>query len=274
MPYAAINNAQIYYETAGDEHEHAVVFAHAGIADSRMWQPQVAPFAQHYRVVTFDARGYGKSAPVDGEFRFTDDLAALLDHLQIERAALVGCSMNGMVCMDFTLQWPERVPALVMVASRPHGSGRMDAATIALIEAASAAGGDEANPDIDKINAGEIDAWVVGIGRARKDMDAMVLELALEMNKQALTYEVMEIGEALPPYFPDAADRLSTIAQPVLIVYGNHDRAYVTDAAERMAREIPQARKVLLESTAHLPNLERPAVFNREVLTFLRESGW
>jgi 3-oxoadipate enol-lactonase len=271
MPYAPVNNAQIYYETAGDEHPQTVVFAHAGIADSRMWQHQVAPFAEKYRVVTFDTRGYGKSAPVEGEFSLTDDLAGLLDHLSVQQAVLVGCSMNGMVCMDFTLRWPERVRALVMVASRPYGSGSMDDETVALIKAANAAGGDEDNPDLDKINAGEIDAWVVGVGRTRDQLDPAVLQLALEMNRQALAFEVMELGTPTPPYFTDAADRLNQITTPVLIVYGDHDRAYVTAAADRMAAEIPNARKVLLNGTAHLPNLERPADFNQLVLDFLRD---
>lgn len=266
MPYASINNAQIYYETAGDQHPQAVVFAHAGIADSRMWQPQVSAFAEFFRVVIFDARGYGKSAPVEGDYRFTDDLAGLMDHLNIQQTALVGCSMNGMVCMDFTLKWPERVRALVMVASRPHGLGKMDDVTVTALNAMYEAAGD----DLNTINEGEIDNWVVGIGRTRDQVDPAVVQLALEMNLQALTFENMEIGTGLPPYFPDAADHLNEVTAPVLVVYGDHDRAYVSAAADLMEQRIPNARKVLLSGTAHLPNLERPADFNRIVLEFLR----
>lgn len=103
--HAEINNAKLYYETAGEG--HPLIFAHAGIADCRMWDDQFAFFAPEYRVLRFDFRGYGQSEPVAGEFAHRDDLIALMQHFGMAKAHLVGCSMGGGCCMEAALQHTE-----------------------------------------------------------------------------------------------------------------------------------------------------------------------
>src|SRR5207249_4893643 len=112
------NGARIYYEIAGDGDPFLMI--HAGVADSRQWDNEFAYFASHYRVVRYDMRGYGKSEPVDGEYRHVQDLAALLDHLEIDRPIIaMGCSMGGGVAMSLGLSKPSMVKALIMVDSGP-----------------------------------------------------------------------------------------------------------------------------------------------------------
>src|SRR5262245_20465568 len=89
---AEVNGAYLFYEVAGDG--PAVVLIHAGIADSRMWDEQFEAFAQHFRVIRYDARGYGRSDMPTGPFAHRDDLHGLLRSLGVERTALIGLSMG------------------------------------------------------------------------------------------------------------------------------------------------------------------------------------
>jgi 3-oxoadipate enol-lactonase len=99
---APINNALIYYEVGGVGEPFVMI--HAGVADSRQWNNEFAHFADHYQVIRYDMRGYGKSEPVAGEYSHLQDLNALLDHLQIDRPHIVmGCSMGGGVAMNLAL---------------------------------------------------------------------------------------------------------------------------------------------------------------------------
>lgn len=261
MPFMTINGAELYYESAGTG--EPIILVHAGIADSRMWQPQFEVLLQHYHVVRYDMRGFGQSKPVAGAYVHTNDLRELLNALNLDKVTLVGCSMGGGYCFDFTLAYPQRVKKLVLVASRPFGEP-MDDETVAGFAAVEAAG-----DDLDKINELELLNWVVGRGRTIEAVDPQVYQLAAQMNRQALAYEYQEIGDEQDPMYPDAVERMGEVATPTLVIYGEHDRAYVHNAAEAMVATMPNARKVLLPHAAHLPNLDQPEAFNRALLDFL-----
>src|SRR5215207_10510365 len=92
--FARIDNAAIYYETAGQG--TPLVMIHAGVADRRQWNNEFPFFAQSHQVIRYDMRGYGKSEPVDGEYSHLSDLVALLHALEIGVPfVLMGCSMGG-----------------------------------------------------------------------------------------------------------------------------------------------------------------------------------
>src|SRR5215213_7322991 len=118
---AEVNGARIYYEVAGEG--EPLVLVHAGIADSRMWEGQFKAFAERYRVIRHDMRGFGRTALVDGAYSHHEDLRTLLDKLKVERAHLVGCSMGGGAVLDFALEYPQRVGNLVLVGSAVGGFG-------------------------------------------------------------------------------------------------------------------------------------------------------
>src|SRR5512138_1268116 len=91
--FADINGGKLYYEIAGNG--PALVLAHAGITDRRMWDDQFLVFAQHYRVLRFDFWGFGKSTITNNPFLLHQDLYQLLQFLGIEQAHLMGCSLGG-----------------------------------------------------------------------------------------------------------------------------------------------------------------------------------
>jgi pimeloyl-ACP methyl ester carboxylesterase len=116
---AEVNGATIYYEVVGEG--EPLVLVHAGIADSRMWEGQLTAFADRYRVLRYDMRGFGRTAMVEGTFSHHEDLRGLLDFLGLDRAHLVGCSMGGGAVLDFALEYPDRVGNLVLVGSAVGG---------------------------------------------------------------------------------------------------------------------------------------------------------
>jgi 3-oxoadipate enol-lactonase len=122
-----------------------VVLLHPGIGDSRVWDLIVPRLAARYRVIRYDARGHGMSPPATAPYTLLDDLITVLDHLEVARATLVGCSQGGATSIDLILAQPERVSALVLVSPGVSGypmpaNPELDAQFEALAEAGDVEG--------------------------------------------------------------------------------------------------------------------------------------
>jgi pimeloyl-ACP methyl ester carboxylesterase len=264
--FAAINNAKIYYETAGQGSPFVMI--HAGVADHRQWNNEFEFFAQNYQVIRYDLRGYGKSEPVEGEFNHMADLISLLDVLELqEPLVMMGCSMGGGLAMDFTLAHPSRVKALVMVGSAPSGL-ELDVPTpdkFAEAEKAFEAG------DLDRVAEIETQIWFDGAGRTPEQVNPEMRKLVYEMNRIALSHEVKELGKRLPNTSTPAFEHLADLKIPVLVVVGAHDTPYILAAADYMLERFPSARKVIIEDAAHLPNMDQPREFQKIVMAFLED---
>lgn len=111
----AVGGGTLYYEVRGSG--PPVVLLHAGGLDLTMWDPQVGPVARAFRVIRYDARGHGRSSAPMGPHSTVEDLRALLDHLGVERANLVGISMGAGVALEFAISYPQRVSKLVLVST-------------------------------------------------------------------------------------------------------------------------------------------------------------
>jgi 3-oxoadipate enol-lactonase len=260
--FADVNGARLYYEDAGEG--HPLVFVHAGIADSRMWDGQFAAFAGHNRVIRYDLRGFGKSKMVRGDFSHTRDLLALLDFLNVDSAYIVGCSMGGGTAIDLALAYPERVAALITVCSSPFGfkyEGEQPPLSHE-IAAAYEAG------DLERASENEVRLWVDGPSRTSDQVPAAIRDLVREMNLIALQNEAAEPGDN-QPIEPSAANRLGEINVPSLVIIGELDNPKAVVSGEWLASHIPGAQRVVM-ATAHLPSMEQPAEFNRVVMEFLR----
>jgi pimeloyl-ACP methyl ester carboxylesterase len=257
----AIDGAQLYYEAAGSG--HPVVFVHAGIADRRMWDHQFEAFAARYRAIRYDQRGYGRTTATAGPHSQLRDLAAVLDHLHVARAHLVGCSKGGRLALNFTLAHPERVSAIVMVNSAAPGFQHSGVEPPQWEEAVAAfkAG------NLARTNELEIQVWVDGAQRRPDQVDPAVRALALEMNGIALANEAAGLGDEERP--PDGAGRLSEIQAPFLAIAGDLDDPDFIRAGEYAAAHIARSRTAVIHGAAHLPSMERPDEFNRVVLDFL-----
>ena len=264
--FVHIDNARLYYETAGQG--VPLVMIHAGVADSQQWNNEFTFFARGYQVVRYDMRGYGKSEPAEGEFSHMGDLVAILNALGLdEPAVIMGCSMGGGLAMDFALTHPSKVRALIMVGSGPSGL-ELDVpapAKFADVEKAFEAG------DLDLVSEIETQIWFDGMGRAPEQVNQSMRKLLYEMNRQALAHEVKQLGKRLPNTQVPVFDRLGDLKIPVLIIVGAHDTPYILAAADYMVERTPSAKKAIIEDAAHLPNMDHPEKFQAIVTNFLED---
>jgi 3-oxoadipate enol-lactonase len=246
----------------------AVVFLHEGIADRRMWEPQVEPFASGgYRVVRYDLRGFGDSELRPGPFSTVGDLEGLLDELGIEGASLVGASYGGRVAVEFALTYPDRVEALVLV-----GAGLRDSDWSEEIQQVGAEEDRLAEAgDIDGAVELNLRTWVDGPTRQPEEVDAVVRERIQEMQRRALDVQ-LAVSDAGPDasFDPPASTRLGEIRCPTLVIVGELDQPDILRIADQLTSGIPGARREAIPGTAHVPNMEKPEEFNELVLGFLR----
>ena len=264
-----VNNgrAKIYFESAGEG--APLVFIHAGVADHRQWNNEFKYFSDGYKVIRYDVRGYGKSEPVEEEYKHLDDLSALLEHLEVnEPVTLMGCSMGGGIAMDFALTQPARVSKLIMVASAPSGlkldvEGPDDKFTKA--EKAFEDG------NLDLVAEIETQIWFDGMNRKPEEVNQEMRKLLFEMNRIALGHEAKELGKRLPNTQIESFEHLQEIKIPVLVLVGDNDIPYMQAASDYMIERIPNSRKVVIEDAAHLPNMDQPEEFRRNIQKFLDE---
>jgi 3-oxoadipate enol-lactonase len=261
--FADVNGARLYYEVAGTG--HPVVLVHAGIADHHMWDNQFALFAQQYHVIRYDLRGLGQSAMPPGPYRHSRDLYGLLQYLGITQAHVIGVSIGGMTAVDFTLEHPEMVTALIPVAAGISGSRPSEAAKalFAPLDEAYDAG------DLERVLAMEMDIWVVGPGRTRDAIDPALRQAVETMERANLEREFAGEEGTVERLDPPAAGRLGEIQAPALIIVGDADTPDTVANADTLAGGIPGARKVVLPNVAHMVPMEAPDAFNRLVLDFL-----
>lgn len=267
--FVDVEGGRMYVEEAGSG--DAVVFLHPGLWDSRTWDPQFASFADRYRVLRLDARGYGRSSrPEPGvPYSHARDLRVVLDDAGIERAALVGCSMGGATGIDFTLVHPDRVSALVLAAAGPNGfegSPEQEAAWEAWwnerdapVDAAVEAG------DLERAQDLRLSTMWAQLG-TDDEGGRRIRDIAFD-NLHELTMD----ESAQIRLDPSAFSRLGEITVPTLVLPADHDPPEMEPIAVAVAERIPGARLVRIPETDHVINLRRPDEFDRVVLGFLAE---
>lgn len=255
-------SARIHCVTAGAG--PAIVLLHAGVADHRMWRDQIEDLQDRFQVIAYDRREFGQTHSPDEPFRHIDDLAVVLEKLDVGSAILVGCSQGGRIAIDFALAHPERVPALVLASTAITGApaAPVPAGVEALSDALDAA---EEAGNLDRVNAIEAHLWLDGPLCAEGRVSGPIRDLFLDMNGTALRKPEIPKEE----FPPDAYQRLSELAMPVLLISGDLDFDYIRARHAQLARTLSNAQAVEMPGTAHLPSLEQPDLFNRHLLAFL-----
>jgi len=264
-----VDGGKLYYEMAGTG--TTLVLTHAGFVDSGMWDGDWEAFTHSYRVIRYDMLGYGKSSPAQGPVCRRDDLVHLLHELGVERAVLLGCSMGGEVTLDLALEHPQIAAGLVLVSSTPSGFQPQGAPPANLLEMIAAA----QKGDLERASALQIRIWVDGPFRQPEQVDARVRQQAAAMNHISVVNDTWARADLQPlrPLVPPAIERLDQVRVPTLIIDGALDDPEILRAGELMHKQIPGAKKIILPESAHVPNMEKPAEFDRAVLSFLGAAG-
>jgi len=253
----------LYSEVAGEGPE--IVLLHEGICDSRMWDPQWETWARSHRVLRFDFRGFGRSPQEPGAYSGARDVIELLDRHGFERAALVGVSLGGRVALEVVLAQPERISALVLVGAGLPGHDWSEEMKANWEEEETA------------LRAGNLDGavevclrtWVDGPRRRPEDVDPQVRARVGEMQKRAYELQLGLKEDEEELLVEDVAGRLGEIKAPTLVLAGAEDQPDIQAIADRLASEIPGARRETIANTAHVPSMERPEEFDRLVLGFV-----
>ena len=247
-------NAEIYYEVTG--RGPAVVFAHGLGGNHLSWWQQVAHFAATRTCVVFAHRGFPPSSPAPGRTApdaYADDLARLIEELELKDPALVAQSMGGWTCVEYALREPGKVRALVMAST----SGTLD---------------------FNQIEDKEIQTWVRRSPGALGDLQSRGIHPAagerMAREQPALAQLYWQISELAPASFREevrqkirqqrnrAPSLLAELPMPVLFITGDEDWVFPPAAGPALARLAPKGSAVRVPAAGHSVYFERAAQFN------------
>ena len=255
---------RVHIESAGEG--QALLFIHAGVADSRMWTAQLDEFASTHRVIAFDQRGYGKTPWEPGPYSDRDDALGVLDQLGVESAIIIGCSLGAGAALELAIDHADRVDGLVLVGAFPSGwvpeAGWEENPLEAEAEAAADAGDFERVVEIDRL------MWLVGYGRSESSIDPAMSELFVDMDSVPVTTDAQR-WEHRTPFGKKLNDHLADIDAPTLVIVGSHDEPLLVEAADYLAQRLSSQAAIVVESAAHLPSMEQPERFNEALRAFL-----
>ncbi len=254
MPIAKVGDIRINYELEGEGEPLLMIMGFGSGIEG--WHYQAPFFVRHFRVITFDNRGVGKSDKPGGPYTtamMADDAVHLMDHLGIDRANVMGASMGGMIAQELAINHPERVIRLVLACTYARPTLRE-------------------SPEGAKLSGSPAERMSAVIGLAFNKPLYRVVFGALarlrgvpEGSPEATGIE----GQSAAVMTHDTLDRLGSITAPTLVIVGTGDRLIDPSASELLAGKITGAKQVKVEGGSHTFMVENRDEFNREVLNFL-----
>lgn len=232
------------------------------------WAWQIEAFAEKLQVVTFDPQGIARSALPEGETvsisAIADDIAALLDTVEIERAHILGISFGGFVAQDFALRFPHRVKRLILASTSFGGPNHVAPSMPVLAAFASTDGLNTAerirkyltvafSPAFVRSNAEEVGRFC----RFREE-NFVPREIYMQQLQAALSF--------------DLEDQVPQIRSETLVITGDSDVVVPTQNSRNLAAAIPNARLEIISGSGHMAFVEKAAEFNQIVIDFLNEA--
>lgn len=260
--YAAIEGASIYYELVGTG--PTLVLLHGFSFDTTVWDDQIDSFSERYRVLRYDLRGFGRSESTAVSYTHAGDLKALLDHLRIDEAYLLGLSLGGGAAINFALSFPGIAKALVLVA--PSLGGFRWSSNFANAQASLQAKAREKGIEV----AREI--WlrqtIFRHAMGNKNIGLRLREMIGRYSGWHWTNA--DLGK---PLMPPAIERLEEIGIPTLVIIGDKDANDQLQIADTLEHRVPGSKKIVFPGAGHLVNMEAPVLFNQCVLEFLERAS-
>jgi proline iminopeptidase len=269
MPHAAARDGtRLYYEEAGSG--RPILFVHEFAADYKSWEPQMRFFSRTHRCITYSARGYApsdipKDAAAYSYEHFRDDAVAMLDHLKLEKAHLVGLSMGGYSALQVGLKHPGRALSLTLAGT---GSGSEHGATEEFRKNAAATAkqfetvGSFAVAHNYGVGPGRVPFQVKDPRGYQEFQDALA---AHDAQGSAHTMRKFQ-GERPPVHEFDSEIRKLTL--PVLIIVGDEDDPCI-EPSLYLKKTIPASGLAMFAKSGHTVNLEEPALFNQTIADFI-----
>jgi pimeloyl-ACP methyl ester carboxylesterase len=258
--FAPVAGTRLFYEVKGTG--PALVLIHGGQLDSRMWDDQWDVLARRFTVIRYDVRGYGGSFQPDRLYSDADDLAGLLDYLEVPKAHLVGLSLGGRIAVDFAVAYPKRVSSLTLAGPglagyEPPNAEEGDLRMWNLVKLARDEGPDKVT-----------EAWLkdpfMAPAMEQARLSPRLRRLSRENAHCWLRNPLLQRSPS-----PPAAKRLDKIEVPTLLILGDRDVPQIKATIEALEKGIRGSKKVIIKGAGHMVNMEQPDEFNRVVLAFL-----
>jgi 3-oxoadipate enol-lactonase len=257
MSIVKSGESRIHYALEGQSGTSVLVFSNSLGANYSMWDPQAHEFRKKLRVLRYDTRGHGQSAPTPGPYSIellAKDVIAMLDALDLDRVHFCGLSMGGMIGMWLALNAPERLHKLVL--SNTAAKIGTSEGWNARIEAVQKNG-------MKSVASAILERWFTPAFRQNApETMANILKMLEETNPDGYVACCAAVRDF------DCREQLNNIRTPTLVIAGAHDRATPPDGGRFLAQQIPGARYVELNA-AHLSNIEAQDRFNNELAAFL-----
>lgn len=237
--YAPVNGIQMYYAVFGKG--DPVLLIHGGLGHADIWASQVATLSRTHKVIVADSRGHGRSTRTAEPFGYdlmASDYLALLDHLKIDKTALVGWSDGGIIGIDIALHHPERLTKVFAQA---------------------------ANVTTDGVDPGVLTnktfaAYIDRSGRDYKKLSKTPDEY------DAFVGQISKMWETQPNW---SKEELAKITTPIAVVAGDHDEAILRKHTDYMASVIPGAKEIILPNASHFAMLQAPDEYSQAVVDFI-----
>lgn len=256
-----VNNVNLTYDDVG-EGNTPVIFLHGYPFDKTMWQLQLEVLKPSYRLIALDIRGFGKSKNEESPLRidaFSDDVIALMDGLQIEKAIVCGLSMGGYIALNALQRFPDRFVAMVLCDTQ--------------CIADTAAVKEKRFGVIDEIAANGPTSFLEGFIKKvfhkdsldnKKELVKQIHSVVFANSEHVISQGLVALAER-----SETCSTLQDISIPVCIICGRQDEVTPLEQSEWMHKNIKGSSLKIIENAGHLSNLEQPDSFNKYLGDFL-----
>lgn len=259
-----VPNGELYFDKLGKG--KPLILVHAGFSDRRDWMHQISDFGKEYNTIAYDQRGSGNSSVIKTGFSPADDLKAIMDYLKIEKTSLVGHSIGGTIALDFALQHPEKVSALILVASGLNGYS-WSKEYMELMNAIWSV------PQPEEMTKQFLSAPFYAVSMSEPTIKSDIETITKENFQKVLKWETFDIRD-VHWYFPDSISKLKELKVPTLVIYGDKDSEDIKQIAQLFNKSIRNVKITQIKNTDHLLNFEKPNELNKLVLDFLSDINW
>jgi pimeloyl-ACP methyl ester carboxylesterase len=267
MPKAKVNGININYKVQGKGEPLVLIMGYSGNQDA--WVFQTRLFKKHYRVITFDNRGIGKTDKPDGPYSskmMANDTVGLMDYLGIKKAHVLGVSMGGMIAQALAINYPERVNKLILGCTF---AGREGSSSMAP-EFPKKLGYSEDYTDDDARNIPILKLVDTLYSLAFNRPLFRIIFIPIGMIQARLNGKMGLLGQLEVVLGHDTIKNLTAVKAPTLVINGTKDRVIKPSSSEVMAKMISNAKLVQIDGGSHMFNMEMSGRFNKEVLDFLK----
>jgi 3-oxoadipate enol-lactonase len=258
-----VDGARLYYEIHGDRGDDRrpwLIFSHSLACSTGMWAPQIAEFSPRYRILAFDTRGHGQSDAPPGPYtmdQLAADLHSLLRFLQISKAHFVGLSMGGMIGQTYALAHPDVFTSLTLADTTSRWPPEAREVFAERARTALAQG-------MDPLVEATLGRWFTPPFHRSNPEDVARVR---DMIRATPVAGYVGCSDAIPRI--DTTARLREIRCPILVIVGKDDPGTPVPMSRAIHENAPGSELVIIESAAHLSNIEQTLVFNTALARFL-----